>query len=585
MSAGELPAWVQKRGGRLEPFDTDKISRSLFAATESCGRPDAFLARELTDGALHFLARDLEGSTPNTGQISEMVAKVVRELGQPVVAMAFMEFARSRSRTARKALQSAAQTSSDEGGDRSAARIGIAAERHPIDLVRRMGETALREFSLGEVFSRDIVAAQRDGFVSLDGLEAPFQLQGAVLPRQSRDKGTLESLEAINQVTGRWLAIDAPELEVGDGNSDRIQEYTRELLWGLRACGLKAILNLNSESLPLWAGEIAGGPLFPAGTQPTNRTNRKATAISLLERLVNAGKGRELVRVDWHCGEGDLESADFAKNLPKVPVDAVCYVFDRRQQAVALAEGLDRQHQGYLLAVGIHLPRLAEQPSVRRDPTLFLKKLESLARLAISAGIQKREFLRRSGANALSSGYVLERAQLVVVPIGLQAIVRILSGRELGDRGKGGELGREILGRLHEVLQRDGGRQRLEARLDSSPQLDLPTVQADRQTRSDDRGLAGLTTWRPGVSPADQIIGGGELHEANGGGTAFVVLTENEAPSGDEIAAWLQLVWRETSLVRIRFLRGGRTPTQLMAPWEREGGTDFVARMVDERLP
>ena len=41
------PAWVQKRDGRLEPFDADKISRALFAASESLGRPDAFLAREL----------------------------------------------------------------------------------------------------------------------------------------------------------------------------------------------------------------------------------------------------------------------------------------------------------------------------------------------------------------------------------------------------------------------------------------------------------------------------------------------------------------------------------------------------------
>src|SRR5262249_18497257 len=38
------PAWVHKRDGRLVPFEPDKISRSLFAATEALGRPDAFLA-------------------------------------------------------------------------------------------------------------------------------------------------------------------------------------------------------------------------------------------------------------------------------------------------------------------------------------------------------------------------------------------------------------------------------------------------------------------------------------------------------------------------------------------------------------
>ena len=31
------PAWVHKRDGRLVPFEPDKISRSLFAATETLG--------------------------------------------------------------------------------------------------------------------------------------------------------------------------------------------------------------------------------------------------------------------------------------------------------------------------------------------------------------------------------------------------------------------------------------------------------------------------------------------------------------------------------------------------------------------
>src|SRR5437763_17091401 len=41
--ATALPAWLYKRDGRLVPFEPDKISQSLFGATESLGRPDAFL--------------------------------------------------------------------------------------------------------------------------------------------------------------------------------------------------------------------------------------------------------------------------------------------------------------------------------------------------------------------------------------------------------------------------------------------------------------------------------------------------------------------------------------------------------------
>ena len=50
------PAWVREhRDGQFVPFDADKISRALFAASESLGRTDAFLARELADGVVRFL--------------------------------------------------------------------------------------------------------------------------------------------------------------------------------------------------------------------------------------------------------------------------------------------------------------------------------------------------------------------------------------------------------------------------------------------------------------------------------------------------------------------------------------------------
>src|SRR5437588_9408967 len=83
------PSWVRKRDGSRVPFDADKISQALFAATETLGQPNAFLARELTDGVLHFLAVEKDDDTLTTAQIAEIVAKTVRELGQPALAAAF----------------------------------------------------------------------------------------------------------------------------------------------------------------------------------------------------------------------------------------------------------------------------------------------------------------------------------------------------------------------------------------------------------------------------------------------------------------------------------------------------------------
>src|SRR5205807_4245513 len=85
------PAWVRKRDGRLVPFEADKISQALFAASETAGRPDAFMARELTDSILHFLAAETGGAIPKTEQIADLVIKVVRELGQPALAKVFAE--------------------------------------------------------------------------------------------------------------------------------------------------------------------------------------------------------------------------------------------------------------------------------------------------------------------------------------------------------------------------------------------------------------------------------------------------------------------------------------------------------------
>src|SRR4051812_21588202 len=86
-----LPAFVRKRDGRLVPFEPDKISQALFAATEALGRPDAFLARELTDGVLHFLSLETTESNPPTTWVSELVVKIVRELRQPELAQAFAD--------------------------------------------------------------------------------------------------------------------------------------------------------------------------------------------------------------------------------------------------------------------------------------------------------------------------------------------------------------------------------------------------------------------------------------------------------------------------------------------------------------
>ena len=124
-----------------------------------------------------------------------------------------------------------------------------------------------------------------------------------------------------------------------------------------------------------------------------------------------------------------------------------------------LAEGVDRRHPARLLTVGVHLPRLAEQPGVDGDPARFLKKLGSLARLALSAAVQKREFLRRRDARRplFTERFSARPARLVVAPVGLDAVVRRFTGCGLCSGGEALDFGKQIVQTLRDVLRQDGG--------------------------------------------------------------------------------------------------------------------------------
>ena len=172
----------------------------------------------------------------------------------------------------------------------------------------------------------------------------------------------------------------------------------------------------------------------------------------------------------------------------------LAFVFDRPRRQTALAEGIDRQHPAVLLTVGLHLPRLALQPGIDGDPAKFLPKLGSLARLALSAGVQKREYLRRlergrprpsADAPALTSGFLLDRACLLVAPVGLDRVVHSFINKGLSAGGAALDFGRQIVLRLRDVLRQDGRN----AHLDTC--LDGPSVSVSKSPRRL-RGMAGL---------------------------------------------------------------------------------------------
>jgi hypothetical protein len=570
-------AWVQKRNGRLVPFEPDKISRALFAAGESLGRPDAFLARELTDGILHFLPHEAAGPTPTTTQIAEVVVKVVRELGQPNLARAFVEG------QARKQNGLTPAESTDAAAAPEASLLGqvsewVKATPPPGELTQRASSLLLWDFSLREVFTRDLVAAQADGLLTLTGLESPLELAGHVLAVPTDGPLAvvlLETLEDARSTAGRFVVLDGPEyfLTLLGRGVDTVPEFLRVLRLGLRTTRLEAVLNLNMATPPPWAEGLAEGPLFSSHRRSVRPERLAEVVEALTEQSLLDPSLTGSIRVHFHLGQRDFlaEAAPRLLRLARRSLDGapLDFVFDRPRRPVSLAEGIDRRHPAVLTAVRLHLPRLLDQLGADRTPARFLQKLGSLARLGLSAGTQKREFLRRhtTGRPGLTRGFVLDRARLVAVPVGLDAVTRGLTGRGTCSGGPALDVARQVVVRLEEVLRHDGGACHLDTCVDG----EVSTGPSLAETTGSPSSVAGVTAWEPGAAPASQLKATGLLHAAAGGGTA-VLQPGSELLSAEDLVALLREAWQRTELNRVRILPRAQSQQQLTAAWESGAG-------------
>lgn len=506
------PSWVTKRDGRLAPFDADKISRALFAATEALGRPDAFLARELADGAVFHLAQACEGETPSTARVAEVVEQVVREFGHAELARAFA------SRTDKR--------------ERQTPLFGTLASALA---------AAARRYTLEAVYTRDLAAAREAGLLTLEGLETPGELAGCVLGPPVALSGDLAAdLRQARRFAGQYVALDglehhpAPAAEVADA-----------VARGLRQAGLRGVVNLNVAAPPPRVGDLAEGPLFAA---PRRRPDAGASERLLAQFLEQASPH---VRIDWHLAADDFSAdAEQSRRVVRRALEGadVCFAFDRPRRPIALAEGLDRDHPAVLLMAGLPLPALLRQPGLLADAGRYLQKLGSLVRLALSAAVQKRDFVRREARRRqtadLTSGFLLDRARFVVVPVGLDEVVRQFTGWGLASGGESLELARQIVRRLADVLRQDGRGAQMEAVVDGPTSFVL-----------EGEGIAGLTAVDGSASAKGQLRAAGELHAIAGRGTAALVLPEGEPAGAERVAEWLEAAWRQTEVARVRLLR------------------------------
>ncbi len=401
--------------------------------------------------------------------------------------------------------------------------------------------------------------------LTLTGLERPDELAGCVLgglvmPAGS-DAGLVEALEQARRLAGEFVVLDGPEHLLARQDNVDVTTFARALDVGLRLTGLRAVVNLNTALPPAAVDDLTGAPLF-VGQRQTPAPERLA---ELADALADVLIGKASVRVDWHLSEADFTAAGRTRleGLARRALarEVLGFVLDRPRCSVALAEGLDRLHSESLLAVGLHLPRLAAQPGMDGDAERFVTKLASLARLAASAGRQRRAYLRRQrpGGAAVAEGFLPDRARLMVVPVGLEAVVRTLTGKGLSGGGTAAELGKRIVQRLREVLHADRRAVQTEACIDGPFSHALtggPVAAAEH--------VAGLTVWDPALTAKAQGRAAGPLHALAEGGTLALFLPAGTSPA--DVAGYLEMLWRQTDVVRVRLAQSNPEQRALAFP-------------------
>jgi len=542
MSEARPPWKVVKRDGRTEPFEPEKLQHTLFAATERLGAPNPFLARELTDGVVHFLAAEAAGRPLATSEIAETVAKVVREFGHSALADAYE--AAIQVPTAPKAARSRAVSSVMQ-----AAGTPITADQSFFEVERASSEQILREYSLNFVWPREFVSAHRDGLLHLTGLETPLEMGGVVLPpvRPESDASSsyLKAIVAARAHAGQFLAIDGPEYELAvrsDSVDGRTDAFLSEVRLAADATGLTILLNLNHPEPPPWDAHMAGGPLFPTPGGQAAEESWRLTSRLALQAIVAPRNG---VRIWWHVQESDFEPEHLPTLLKLAAFAAdgipIEFVFDRPKRIIALGPGLDRRHPAVLALVGINLSALVMQLGAGpADRAVFLKKLGSLTRFAKSAGHVRQDYVRKHARPSARAGFLLERSRLVVVPAGLDAAVRTLLGPESTSPGLITDFGKQVLTTIREALAGDRPRV-LDSVIDSS--LDADVLWTGHVSLQD-----------PHLTVRQQIKAASVLHYAAGGGSACLRLVTEQAASSEELTDLLRASW-ESDIARLVLCR------------------------------
>lgn len=421
--APPLPAWIMKKDGRIVPFQEDHICKDLYETAVKLGKPDPFLARELADATSYFLASENPGATLKQEDVIFAVTRTVREFGHPDIALKYPEFAYKV-----------------EFGQGS---VEVETELFPGRNVKTLQEFN-RDKMLNSVLTPDLAAGIQEGWIQMEGISFPDGLLAASWVKEDWLDMVLQSpkefISGIKNLAAKQIHFEGAEfLALEQPRIDRKLLKTALSVMDvcLEATGAMGVLHLNFPKAPLWFQGLNYGPLF----QPEMQSNKEKAFLltrAFLDAWIEASPKR--LKMHWHQ-IGDLD-ANVKPVFDYLSQNTHNWAFSRLAKSGPdyLSNKPDRN---VLDKISLRLDKLAKACMRKGILHKFGIRLPSLVRLGISAGIQKRAFIRKIEIERrqneemkvnLGAGFLLEKARLIITPKGLPELLEnIFPGKSLVD--------------------------------------------------------------------------------------------------------------------------------------------------------
>ncbi len=159
---------IQKRDGRVVPFELSKITTAIFQAAQAVGGQDIQKSEQLARAVVHYLIQEKKILLPTVEEVQDAVEKILIENGHAKTAKAFILYRdrRTRIRDGKSELMDAMAEILVET-NRENANVG----NSPSAKMLQIASAASRQYYLSRVLPEDMAQAHIQGDIHIHDLD------------------------------------------------------------------------------------------------------------------------------------------------------------------------------------------------------------------------------------------------------------------------------------------------------------------------------------------------------------------------------------------------------------------------------